>query len=126
MPNPEGPLGSRELAALKRSGVDGALVLDLETYSEREGSAAGGEPATVAFTMRVVGTSDGAEVWRGTYFFRQQQDLTDNWLKLGERVGPGGRGAGLTSALEELERGIRASVTDFGARRERQFLARAK
>jgi hypothetical protein len=102
-------------------GVDGGLKTELLAFTERRGSAAGGEPATVGFRMYITRSSDGAEVWEATYH-RSDEPLTDNLFKLGDRLGQGGNG--LRPARDLLEEGVVAALRDFGYRREAQFLNR--
>ena len=109
---------------LASQGVDALLTTALVEYEEVEGSSVGGEPATVSFVMGVVSLPDGKEVWRGTYFFRQEP-LTNNWLRLGERVSRDGSGVGWRSARAELERGLAGALSDFGNRRTEQFLSQS-
>jgi hypothetical protein len=110
------------LSALRKAGADALVMTEILTFSERDGSAIGGEPATVAFVMTVKRTSDGAPVWQGNYFYKQEA-LSENLLKLGDRLGAGGSGPGWASARAIFERGIEAALRDFGAKREQQFLA---
>ncbi len=105
-------------------GADAVLLTELQVYRDRGGSAIGGDPATVAFTMRIQSASTGDDMWKAQYFY-QQEALSDNWLKLGERLGAKGTGAGWASGSQVLERGVEAAISDFGARREAQFLVPA-
>ena len=103
--------------------VDGEVLLtELQTFRDRDGSAIGGDPAIVAFTMTIKSVTTGEEIWKAQYFY-QQEALSDNWLKLGDRLGANGTGAGWASGRDLLERGVEASVSDFGTRRESQFFA---
>jgi hypothetical protein len=114
---------SRTPSAAK-SDADAVLDTEVQTFRDRGGSALGGEPATVAFTMTIKNVSTGDEIWRAQYFY-QQEALSDNWLKLGDRLGANGTGAGWASGRDLLERGVEAAVSDFGSRRESQFLVPA-
>jgi len=102
-------------------GADALLKTDVLTYKERQGSAIGGDPATVAFNMSVIRMSDGVELWKAQYFYRQEA-LSDNWLKIGQRFGSEGTGAGWLSARELFERGIASALADLARRRDEQFM----
>jgi len=102
--------------------ADAVLNTEILSYRERQGSSIGGEPATVSFNMTVQRLSDGVEIWRANYFYRQEA-LSDNWLKVGQRFGSGGTGAGWLPAREILERGIVAALRDLSNRRDQQFLS---
>jgi hypothetical protein len=100
--------------------ADSVLKTELLTFRERQGSSVGGEPATVAFTMSIERVSDGQEVWQAKYFFRQEA-LSENWLKLGQRFGSDGTGAGWITGHEVLDRGLSAALRDLANRRDQQF-----
>lgn len=102
--------------------ADGILKTEIVQYQDRQGSAIGGEPATVSLRMSVVSSSDSSVVWNAQYFYRQEP-LTDNLLKLGDRLGTSGSGAGWISGPGLLRRGFTAALEDFNRRREQQFLA---
>lgn len=104
----------------KGARADSILKTDLLTFRDRQGSRVGGEPATVAFVMSIQRVADGQEVWQAKYFFRQEA-LSENWLKLGQRFGSDGTGAGWISGREVLDRGLSAALRDFAARRDEQF-----
>lgn len=101
--------------------TDAELKTEVLTYRERKGSAIGGEPATVAFLMTLSRSSDGAVVWQANYFY-QQEALSDNWLKIGQRFGSNGTGAGWVSAQELFQRGVMGAFEDLAARRDEQFV----
>lgn len=105
--------------------VDGVLRTEVIQFHDRQGSAIGGEPATVSFRMSVVSASDKQTVWDAHYFYRQEP-LSDNLLKLGERLGSSGSGAGWVSGHGLLQRGVIAAIEDFNRRREQQFLVRMR
>lgn len=102
--------------------ADGVLRTEIVQFQDRQGSAIGGEPATVSFRMTVVSLSGKETVWDAQCFYRQEP-LSDNLLKLGDRLGAAGSGAGWVSGHGLLQRGIRAAIEDFNRRREQQFLA---
>jgi len=104
-------------------GVDSILRTEIMQYDERVGSSVGGDPAAVSFSMAVTRVRDGAEIWQGTFSFRQQP-LSENLLKLGDRLGPNGSGAGWNSARDILDRGVLLALKDLSARREQLFLGR--
>lgn len=112
------------LTALRARGADAVLVTEVMDYQDRAGSSIGGEPATVAFVMTIKSTSDGEPVWRGHYFYRQEA-FSDNLLKIGDRLGGGGTGAGWVSGRLLFERGVDMAMRDFGSRREARFLSGA-
>lgn len=105
--------------------ADGILKTEIVQYQDRQGSAIGGEPATVSLRMSVVSSSGNSVVWDAQYFYRQEP-LTDNLLKLGDRLGTSGSGAGWISGPGLLQRGFTAALEDFNRRREQQFLAAAR
>jgi len=113
---------AREISARR---ADGILKTEIVQYQDRQGSAIGGEPATVSLRMSVVSSSDNFVVWDAQYFYRQEP-LTDNLLKLGDRLGTSGSGAGWISGPGLLQRGFTAALEDFNRRREQQFLAAAR
>ena len=49
--------------------------------------------------------------------------MAENWLKLGDRLGPEGSGAGWITAQEIFRRGVTLSLQDFNSRRDAQFQA---
>lgn len=86
------------------------------------GSRMGGEPARVSFTMGVYTEGVTAPVWFTTYTY-QQEAFSDNWLKVGERLGPSGTGAGWSSEGELFKVGVQRALEDFNSRRDEQFQA---
>lgn len=108
-----------------RGTTDSILRTEITQFQERNGSAFGGEPATVSFRMEIVDRARLKPIWEAQYFYRQEA-LSENLLRLGERIGPSGAGAGWVSGQVLLERGISASLEDFNRRREQQFLAQGK
>lgn len=103
-----------------RSKADGVLKTEILALEDLKGSSVGGDPAKVAFRMSVSPTAGGAPVWQAHYFYHQEP-LADNWLKIGERVGRDGSGAGWASAETLFRRGVTASLQDFNSRRDAQF-----
>jgi len=108
-----------------RGTTDAILRTDITQFQERNGSAFGGEPATVSFRMEIFARARPEPIWEAQYFYRQEA-LTDNLLRLGERIGPSGEGAGWASGQVLFERGISAALQDFNRRREQQFVAVSK
>jgi hypothetical protein len=105
--------------------ADGILRTEIVQFQDRQGSAIGGEPATVSFRMSVVSAATNAQIWDAQYFYRQEP-LSDNLLKLRDRLGTSGSGAGWVSGHGLLQRGFSAAIEDFNRRREQQFLAAAR
>jgi hypothetical protein len=62
-----------------------------------------------------------APVWEAQYYYHQEA-LSDNWLRIGDRLGSSGTGAGWASGEALLQRGISAALEDFNKRREQQFV----
>lgn len=114
-------LAMKVVPASAQAKADAVLNTEVLTYQERDGSKFGGEPAAVSFLMTISRVSDGAQVWQGNYFFRQEA-LSDNWLKIGQRYGADGTGSGWLSARELFDRGVSAALADFAARRDDQFV----
>ena len=105
--------------------ADGVLRTEIVQFQDRQGSAIGGEPATVSFRMSVVSSPEKQTVWDAQYFYRQEP-LSENLLKLGDRLGAAGSGAGWVSGHGLLQRGISAAIEDFNRRREQQFLVTSR
>lgn len=118
-------------SGLSRSGLgkdtpalaDAILRTEILRYDRRQGSAFGGEPAVVSFRMNLEQSGKRSPMWSAQYFLRQEA-LSENLLRLGERVGPAGLGAGWKSAEEVFERGVAAALADLNAQRERQFIVK--
>jgi hypothetical protein len=119
-----GVLTETQKRSVKKAGADGILYTELLEYVDRVGSSVGGEPAAVAFRLTVVGVTEGKVVWQGTYSLRQEA-LTDNLLKIGERLGKDGTGAGWSTGSAMLQNGLIEALRDLRGRREQQFLAGA-
>jgi hypothetical protein len=102
--------------------ADGVLKTEIIAIEDLKGSTVGGDPAKVAFRMTVSPTTGGASVWQATYYYHQEP-LADNWLKLGQRVGKDGSGAGWASAESLFRKGVTLSLQDFNSRRDAQFQA---
>ncbi len=102
--------------------ADGILQTEVVELRELRGSSMGGEPAAVAIRMTIASASDRRPIWQAMYVDRQQA-MSDNWLKLGQRMGPGGTGAGYVSAETLFRNGVTESLTDFNRRRDAQFQA---
>ena len=105
--------------------ADGILKTEIVQYRDRQGSAIGGEPATVSFRMSVVSSVDRKAVWDAQYFYRQEP-LSENLLKIGDRLGASGSGAGWISGHGLLQKGLSAALEDFSRRREQQFLSASR
>jgi hypothetical protein len=120
-----GVLSPKERLAIKKGGADGVLLPELLEYVERNGSSLGGEPAAVAFRLSLFNTTDGKLVWQATYS-QKQEALTDNLLKIGDRLGKEGSGAGWNSGSEALKRGLGEAFRDLRSRREQQFLSASR
>jgi hypothetical protein len=98
------------------------LRTEIVTMEDLKGSAVGGTPARVAFRMGVYTGRDVSPVWQANYAY-QQEAMAENWLKLGDRLGPEGSGAGWITAQEIFRRGVTLSLQDFNSRRDAQFQA---
>lgn len=98
------------------------LRTEIVTMEDLKGSAVGGTPARVAFRMGVYTGRDVNPVWQANYAY-QQEAMAENWLKLGDRLGPEGSGAGWITAQEIFRRGVTLSLQDFNSRRDAQFQA---
>lgn len=105
--------------------ADAVLHTELLRFEQRQGSAIGGEPAVISFRMSIKAAQSGAEVWAAQYFFRQEA-LSENLLKINQRVGEGGLGAGWRSASDVFQKGVSAALQDFNNRRELRYLAAAR
>jgi hypothetical protein len=110
------------VAARGRGGADGLLRTELTQYQEREGSSVGGEPATVSFKMTILSGQDGLPIWEAQYYYRQEA-LSENLLRIGDRLGPSGTGPGWVSGGALLQRGVATALEDFNRRREQQFVS---
>jgi hypothetical protein len=100
---------------------DAVLNTEILRFEERQGSAIGGEPAVVSFRM-TLRDRVGAELWSASYFLKQEA-LSENLLRIKERVGPDGLGAGWRSAHYVFQRGVESALKDLNTQRERQFLS---
>lgn len=104
-------------------GADAVLKTEILRFDERQGSSFGGEPAVVSFKMRLESAKMGRLLWSAQYFLRQEAAV-ENLLRLGERMGPGGLGAGWVSARAVFESGVKESLVDLNSKREGLFLVR--
>jgi hypothetical protein len=100
--------------------ADSVLKTEIVTMDELKGSAVGGTPARVAFRMAVYTGTNSQPVWQAQYAY-QQEAMAENWLKLRERLGRDGSGAGWISAQEIFRRGVTQSLQDLNSRRDIQF-----
>ena len=104
------------------SSADAVLRTEILRFEERSGSAFGGEPAVVSFRMTMYSPRVRVDMWTAQYFLKQEA-LSENLLRIGERVGPGGLGAGWSTAHEVFKKGIRGALQDFNSQREQRFVA---
>lgn len=100
--------------------ADSVLRTEIVTMDDLKGSSVGGEPARVAFRMGIYSGTDQRPVWQANYVY-QQEAMAENWLKLGDRLGRDGSGAGWITAQEIFKRGVTQSLEDFNRRRDSQF-----
>lgn len=100
--------------------ADGILQTEVIELRELRGSSVGGDPAAVAIRMSVKLAKDKRPVWQASYVNRQEA-LSDNWLKIGQRIGAGGTGAGFVGAEALFRLGVNDSLQDFNRRRDAQF-----
>lgn len=107
----------------RRASADAVLRTEIIRFDQRQGSAIGGKPAVVSFRMNLESPAQRSPMWSAQYFLKQEA-VSENLLRLGERVGPSGLGAGWRSAMEVFEKGVNAALTDLNTERERQFLAK--
>jgi len=114
-------MGQRDLGALgNRLGVDGVVVTTVHQFVEREGTAIGSErPATVDFSMGLVRSGSGEEIWRATYHVKDEA-LSDNLLALGERLGSGSV-AQFRGAQAMLATGFASAGRDLAEARQLTF-----
>jgi hypothetical protein len=108
----------------KKAGVqaDSVLRTEIVTMEDLKGSAVGGTPARVAFRMGIYTVSNGRPVWQAQYAY-QQEGMAENWLKIRDRLGRDGSGAGWITAQEIFRRGVSQSLQDLNSRRDSQFQA---
>ena len=104
-------------------GADAVLKTEILRFDQRQGSAIGGEPAVVSFRMNLESRGRRVPMWTAQYFLKQEA-VSENLLRLGERVGPSGLGAGWSSAQEVFKNGVNAALSNLNAERERQFLVK--
>jgi hypothetical protein len=98
------------------------LKTEILSLDDLKGSAVGGTPARVAFRMVVYSGKNPKAVWQAHYAY-QQESMADNWLKIGDRLGPEGSGAGWITAQEIFRRGVTQSLQDLNSRRDAEFQA---
>jgi len=121
---PSNPASGRRGVEGNRSTTkaDAELVTEVLRYEDRSGSAIGGEPAVISFRMAIKSIPGGQEVWGGQYFFKQEA-LSENLLKIGERMGKNGLGAGWRTANDIFRIGVSTALGDFSSKREQRFMA---
>jgi hypothetical protein len=112
-------------SAKAKATPDAALHTELLRYEERSGSAFGGDPAVISFRMSIRTVPAGVEVWNGQYFFKQEA-LSENLLKIQERVGKNGLGAGWRSAHDIFRLGVASALDDFSSKREQRFMSKVR
>ena len=100
--------------------ADSVLKTEVVTMEDLKGSAVGGTPARVAFRMAVYAGKNPQPVWQAQYAY-SQEGIAENWLKLGDRLGRDGSGAGWITAQEIFRRGVTQSLQDLNSRRDLQF-----
>lgn len=102
-------------------GGDSVLKTEIVTMEDLKGSTVGGTPARVAFRMWIYPSSGPQRpIWQANYAF-QQEAITDNLLRIGDRLGREGSGTGWITAQEVFRRGVQQSLMDFNSRRDSQF-----
>jgi len=116
-----GVSASGEQPQAGRFSPDAVLRTELLRFEERQGSAIGGEPAVISFKMSLRAIPSGVEVWTAQYFFRQEA-LSENLLRINERLGKEGMGAGWRSAHDVFQRGVSTALQDFSNQREQRYL----
>jgi len=104
----------------RRLNVDGVPATTENQLVERRGSAAGAEqPAAVDFTMRLVRSSNGAEIWRAVYHYKDEP-LSENLLNLNARLAAGSV-ASFRSARDLLTTGFSSAGRDLAEARQGSF-----
>ncbi len=103
-----------------KGSADSVLKTEIVTMEDLKGSAVGGTPARVAFRMAVYSGTNSHPVWQAQYAF-QQEGMAENWLKIRDRLGRDGSGAGWITAQEIFRRGVTQSLQDLNSRRDVQF-----
>lgn len=99
---------------------DATLQLRLHTFEERKGSAIGvSQPAAVGFEVSLLRSSDSALIWSANYF-RRDEALTDNLLRLNERI-KDSEAPHWSSADSLLKDGLRKALQDLADRRVAKF-----
>jgi hypothetical protein len=101
------------LAAAIKAKADGVLLLIIDKYVERQGSRAGATAgAEVALRFVLVSTDQRATVWRANYFFHDIA-LSENLLRLGERLQRSRMLKGWLSADEIALAGIQSAAMEL-------------
>ena len=79
------------LKVARKLGADALVVGTISVYSEREGTELGvKDPASVAFSVELLGASDGQIIWE-TYFTETQKPLLDNVFEIKKFVKRGAK-----------------------------------
>ncbi len=104
----------------QRLQADGVLVTTVHQFVERLGSSYGSErPATVDFSMKVLRSDSGVEVWRASYHYKDEP-LSDNLLNLGNRIDSGSVGR-FQTAQEIMALGFASAGRDLAEVRQGTF-----
>lgn len=123
--NPNSALGGKGVVVPGASAADAVLKTEILRFDERQGSAFGGEPSVVSFRMTMYSPRAKADLWNAQYFMKQEA-LSENLLKIRERVGPSGLGAGWSTAHEVFKQGVNQALLDFNSSREQRFIAKGR
>ena len=100
--------------------ADSVLKTEIVAMEDLKGSAVGGTPARVAFRMAVYHGKVSQPVWQAQYAY-QQEGMAENWLKIRDRLGRDGSGAGWMTSQEIFRRGVTQALQDLNSRRDIQF-----
>jgi hypothetical protein len=104
-------------------GAEAILLTKVQRYVKRIGTAAAAEQgAHVAFTMELRSVTSNEIVWKGSYSFKDQA-LSQNFLRLGERVREEGR-RGWWTAEQLFEKGAEELLNKLQNDRIQQFTKR--
>ncbi|NLF25839.1 MAG: hypothetical protein GX589_09325 [Deltaproteobacteria bacterium] len=107
---------SRELARARALGADAMILINLLQFTKRKGSRlAADQSAVVYFVMKVYRSADGKELWRGSYFYKDQA-WSENLFKMCSRFSSRPR-LGWLEAEEVLKQGALSACRDLLERR---------
>jgi hypothetical protein len=109
-------------AALARSfSADSVIITRIHRYEERLGNRfAADRPASLSFTMRLIDSSEGRELWSASYRFHDEA-LSENFFKIKEKAARGKGKRGWQNAYQLLQSAFIEAVTALGSLREQQF-----